>query len=88
MSYVRICDDVLWLSHIDGNDTLQSKIKNMNQGESIKLEIDGLVGKWLKMSDGVGQPTPGIKPTDDIYKQWQDIRYQENGKLVTIYEVS
>ena len=85
MGYVEINDDVIWTKHVHEDATLQKRLTEAPQGKIVRLEIDGLVGDWVKMNDDPsGRPTNGIRPTKTTLKAWREIRKQSWGKLVKV----
>ena len=86
MPYVKIRDDSLWASHIEGDNALRERIVRLPAGASIELEVDGIVGQWEKAKIGKdGRPTSAIKPVGpmrDIWKRFQVRR----GEIVAIRE--
>lgn len=75
MGSVEICDDAVWVKHIEGDAALQDRIRSMQPSETIELEIDGIVGKWEKMKLGKdGRPTLGIRPVGDMKEVWKHLR--------------
>ena len=86
MAYVKIKDDALWATHIEGDDRLRDRLLRLPSGASVDLEIGGIVGAWVKMKDGKdGRPTPGLRPIGSMQDVWK--RFQgRRGKTVTIRE--
>jgi hypothetical protein len=86
MGYVRVKDDLLWASHIEGDSELRKRLLALPPGTSIDLEVDGIVGQWEKAKTGKdGRATAAVKPVGpmkDIWKQYQ----QRRGEIVTIRE--
>ncbi len=63
MSTLTIRDDLIWIKHLP--EPLQARARQLQSGETIRLEIDGIVGVWQRMEDGQdGCPTYGLKPVD------------------------
>lgn len=86
MSYVEVRDDAIWVKHIHGNNTLQSRILAMPQGTLIELEVDGVRSLWKKMDNGVdGRPTNGIKPIGAGHSAWGKLQARR-GAVVSIRE--
>lgn len=85
MSTLVIRDHAIWMKHLP--DFLQERVRQMEPGEVIRLEVDGIVGFWQRMDDGHdGRPTYGLKPVDamrDVWHKWQARR----GDTVTIRPV-
>jgi hypothetical protein len=86
MAYVKISDDTLWATHIEGDNALRDRIVNLRPGVVIDLEVDGIVGHWEKAKTGKdGRPTAAVKPIGpmrDIWKRFQARR----GEVVVIRE--
>lgn len=87
MAYTPITDDAIWAKHIEGGKALKERILSLAPGESIELEVDGIVGRWEKMRKGKdGRPVTGVKPIGpmkDIWKRFQARR----GRTVEVREV-
>jgi hypothetical protein len=87
MNTVRIRDDAIWISHIEGDQRLRERLSQLKAGETLDLEVGGIVGKWQRMNDGRdGRPTNGIKPISAMRDVWAKMR-QSTGKIVEIREV-
>jgi hypothetical protein len=86
MGYVRIKDDLIWASHVEGDAALRERLLLLPAGKPIDLEVDGIVGQWEKASRGKdGRDTAAIKPVGpmkDIWKRYQ----QRRGDVVPIRE--
>lgn len=88
MATVKIRDDAIWVGHIEGGLALQRRIRTLHPGESVDLEVDGVIGKWERMKDGRdGRPTYGIKPISKMREVWSRLRPQV-GRIVEIREVT
>jgi hypothetical protein len=87
MAYIPITDDAIWAKQVEGGKALKERILSLAPGETIELEVDGIVGRWEKMRNGKdGRSTMGIKPIGpmkDIWKRFQARR----GKIVEVREV-
>ena len=89
MSRVEVRDNVLWVKHIQGNESLKTKINELNEGCRIELEVDGYRGTWEKMKDGKdGMPTTGIKPLGPAKEHWSRVLKDKRRCLVKISEPS
>jgi len=87
MSVVEIRDYALWPKHIHQNEELKNKIIDMQEGDLIELEVEGVRGMWKKMDDGKdGRATPGIKGLGTAKTHWHGIQ-DRRGDLVSIKEV-
>lgn len=88
MATVAIKDDAIWIRHIEGGKGLQDRLLRLHAGDSLDLEIDGIVGTWERMRDGRdGRPTLGIKPVAHMREVWARMRRQ-SGRIVQIREVT
>jgi hypothetical protein len=86
MGHVKIKDDALWATHIEGDDRLRDRLLKLPSGASVDLEVDGIVGRWVKMKDGKdGRPTPGLRPIDRMQRVWKSFQARR-GDIVTIRE--
>lgn len=75
MATVAVRDDAIWIKHIEGDPVLRARIGEMAAGDTIDLEVDGVVGRWERMRDGKdGRPTFGIKPVEAMRLVWADFR--------------
>jgi hypothetical protein len=85
MSTLTIKDNAIWIKHLP--EPLQERARQMQAGETVRLEIDGVVGVWQRMDDGQdGRPTFGLKPIDamrEVWLKWQARR----GETVVIKPV-
>jgi hypothetical protein len=75
VGYVRLNDDAIWASRIEGDDVLRAQILTLAAGESIELEVDGNVGTWVRMRDGRdGRPTFGLRPVGPMRDIWKSMQ--------------
>lgn len=87
MATIKINDDAIWIKHIEGSEQLRQRISALRAGETLDLEVDGIVGKWERMRDGKdGRPTYGIKPVSHMKEVWARMR-QQSGRIVEVREV-
>ncbi len=87
MAKVEIRDDAIWISHIESGKALQERLMALKAGDSLDLEVNGVVGTWERMRDGRdGRPTPGIKPVAEMRQVWARMR-EHTGRIVDIREV-
>jgi len=87
MSMIKIVDDAIWISHIEGDPALQARLSALAPGDFVDLEIDGIVGRWQRMKHGRdGRPTLGIKPVAEMREVWARMRKKPR-KLVSLREV-
>ena len=87
MAKVRIADNSIWLKHIESDAALRERLRSLSAGETVELEVAGVVGRWERMRDGRdGRPTDGIKPIDSMKRVWTQMQ-RDRGKLVDVREV-
>lgn len=87
MGTLEIQDNSVWVKHIEGDPSLKAHILALQPEETIDLEVDGIVGRWQKMSLGKdGRPTFGIKPIGDMKTVWTNM-LKRKGKRVEVREV-
>lgn len=86
MGYVRVKDDLIWASHIEGDNALRDRLLTLPAGTSIDLEVDGIVGQWEKARTGKdGRKTAAVKPVGPMKDIWS--RYQQRrGDIVSVRE--
>ena len=88
MGYVRTTGDAIWTRGIEGDPALVDQILSMAPGETIDLEIEGVVGTWEKMKNGRdGRETRGIRPIGPMREVWRSV-LQRRGSLVKIRRVA
>jgi hypothetical protein len=87
MAKITIRDNSIWLSHIEGDAPLRSRLERLKPGQAIDLEVAGVVGRWERMKPGRdGRPTPGIKPIEAMRDVWKKMQARR-GQLVELREV-
>lgn len=85
MSFTEIRDVCLWPKHIHGNSSLKQRLLGLDEGELVKLSIDGFVGVWEKMKDGAdGRRTDGLKPIGPAKQHWHSLYKSKRGDIVPI----
>ena len=85
MSFVEVRDYALWIEHIHGNLALQAKIRDMQPGELIELEVDGFRSMWEKLPGrGPGDQSHGIKASSEAHRLWHALRDERRGGIVSI----
>lgn len=86
MGYVKISDDMLWITQIEGDPELKERILKLPPGAAIDLEVDGVVGHWEKARTGKdGRPTAAVKPIGPMREIWK--RFQaRRGEIVPVRE--
>ncbi|MFQ5636332.1 MAG: hypothetical protein ACE5G3_13510 [Gammaproteobacteria bacterium] len=85
MSFVEARDYALWVDHIHGNRALQDRIRAMEPGELIELEVDGFRGRWEKLPPG--GPHAGlqkIKASGEAQRRWHALRDERRGGIASI----
>ena len=88
MSVVEARDYVLWPKHIHGNPALRDELLALSAGAVVTLEVDGVVGMWVKMDDGkTGAPTPGLKALGAARIHWHGLFKVNRGAVVKIAKV-
>lgn len=86
---VEVTDVCIWTKQIS-DTALSDKLQNLQQGNIVVLEIEGVVGYWEKMKDGKdGRATNGFKPFDDTTNtHWQNIYTERKGEKVSVVPLS
>jgi hypothetical protein len=51
MGTVEICDDSMWLKHID-DERIGSLLERLGSEEIVPLLVDGELGLWARMKQG------------------------------------
>lgn len=88
MPTTRINDDTIWVKNIEADQQLRERIMRLKPGETIDLEVDGIVGKWERMRDGRdGRPTYGLKPVAEMRAIWARMQARR-GEYVRIRETA
>lgn len=88
MGYLQIRDDSIWVKHIDGDKALRDRLTSLRPGETIELDVGGIVGSWEKMRDGAdGRPTSGIKPAGPMREVWKRMQARR-GEIVPVREIA
>jgi hypothetical protein len=89
MGSALVSDYVIWAKHIRNDPQLVHRILKMQAGETIDLVVDGIPGTWAKMADGPrGEPTPGLKPLDQMKKVWGTYFRDRKNESVDVRVVS
>lgn len=87
MSVVEVRDYVLWSKHIQGNPVLRNKLLALEGGALVKLDVDGIVGTWVKMDDAkTGAPTPGLKPLGAARDHSHGLFREQRGTVVEVWK--
>lgn len=87
MPSIQIRDDAIWAKNIESGPQLRERIMKLKAGETLDLEIDGIVGRWERMRDGRdGRPTYGIKPVAEMREIWSRMQ-KRRGEFVPVREV-
>ncbi len=85
MSVVEARDYVLWAKHIHGDSALRDELLALEAGALVKLDVDGVVGTWVKMDDGkTGEPTPGLKALGASRDHWHRLFREHRGAVVEV----
>lgn len=86
MGYVKIEDDLLWATKIEGDKALREHIVKLPPGGLIDLEVDGIVGHWQKANVGKdGRPTQAIKPVGPMREIWKQFQ-RRRGEMIIVRE--
>ena len=86
MGRLKIRDDVIWISHIEGDEGLRRRVQSLGGGALIELEVGGIVGQWQKMKTGRdGRPTTAIKPVGAMREVWKQFQVRR-GEIIPIRE--
>ena len=81
MSFVEVTDYALWIEHIHGNQPLQDRIRDMQAGELIELEVAGFRSVWEKLP---GDQRHGIKASGEAHRLWHEMRDERRGGIASI----
>src|SRR5688500_18856836 len=82
MAQVKLNSDAIWVRSIEGDKQLKEMIRGLSPGDTIDLEVDGVVGTWEKMRDGRdGRPTQGIRPIGSMRETWRSWQ-KERGRIL------
>ena len=86
MGMMRVCDNVIWAKHIEGNPSIQQHVLALQQDASLTLLIEDFPLRCVKMRDGAdGRPTPGLKPADSLAKAtWSKFLEERRGEFVRV----
>ena len=84
MAQVRLNGDAIWLRGIEGDKDLREAIRALSPGDTIDLEIAGVVGTWEKMRDGRdGRPTQAIRPVGSMRETWRSMQ-AKRGQILQV----
>ena len=79
---MEIRDNSIWARHVKAAPDLYNAIIMLREGETIRLKVDGIVGKWEKMRTGKdGRPTTGIKPIGAMATVWNRMQARRGEKV-------
>jgi len=85
MSFVQVRDYALWVSDIHGNATLQDRIRALDTGETIELEVEGFRSLWEKLpTRGPLQDQHGVKAAGEARRLWHALRDERFAGIVSI----
>ena|ERR1700712_1041077 len=86
-AHVVLTDFAIWFKHVEG-EPLVSRLRELKGEEEITLEVDGIVGRWVRMKPGSdGRPTEGIRPHGSMKTIWSGWYTQRRGDTLTLREV-
>lgn len=86
-AHVILTDFAIWFKHVEG-DTLVLRLRELKAEEEISLEVDGVVGRWIRMKTGSdGRPTEGIRPHGSMKKVWSGWYKKRRGNTLALREV-
>lgn len=84
MASLKIRDDVIWIKHIDAEAHNLERLKQLNEFETVRLEIDGTVGTWQKMANYPnGTTTPGLRAVGETSLFWKRLQARR-GEVVSL----
>jgi hypothetical protein len=84
MGTVEICDDSMWLKHID-DERIGSLLERLGSEEIVPLLVDGELGLWARMKQGANPHlTRGLKPAGEKTRAWWAMQQQRRGTRVEI----
>ena len=84
---IPISDVAIWFKHVSSPE-LKDRLKSLRDDEVINLEIDGIVGRWVRMKTGKdGRATDAIRPDGNMKEIWGDWYKLRRGELISIREV-
>lgn len=85
MGFVQVRDHALWSDDIHGDTALQQRIRDMREGETIELKVEGITGTWRRLRDGAGGRTgPGVQAEGLAQSKWHELRNERRGGLATV----
>jgi hypothetical protein len=85
MSFVQVRDYALWVGDIYGNAALQDRIRALDTGETIELEVEGFRSLWEKLPTHGNDPDRhGIKASGEARRQWHALRDERFAGIVSI----
>ncbi|MGI9343133.1 MAG: hypothetical protein ACR2QV_09790 [Gammaproteobacteria bacterium] len=86
MSFVQVRDYALWVGDIYGNAALQDRIRALDTGETIELEVEGCRSVWEKLpTRGPQQDQHGVKAAGEARRQWHALRDERFAGIVSIH---
>lgn len=75
MATVLNNDDAIWLKNVNADANALALLRQMPAGTQLKLEIEGVPGEWVRMSDGKdGRPTLGFRPVGKTLEFWKSMK--------------
>ena len=82
----KIKDHAIWFKDIS-EPSLLKRMEAMQPEEHIVLETDHVVGRWMRMKDGVdGRPTFGIRPAGEMKQIWNEWFKSRKGEFIELRE--
>ncbi len=75
-------DDAIWLKHVKADANALAILRQVPAGTSLKLQIEGVTGDWVRMADGKdGRPTLGLKPVGKTLAFWNSMKLRRGEYL-------
>lgn len=85
MSFVQVRDHALWVADIYGNETLRERIRALEPGATIELEVEGYRSRWEKLPTRPGgADRHGVKASGEARRLWHALRDQRFAGIVSI----
>jgi hypothetical protein len=84
---VDISDVAIWIKHVH-HEPLKMRLRELPDNAVITLEVDGVVGNWIRMKTGKdGRPTEAIRPYGPMKQIWSEWYRNRRGRAVPIREI-
>jgi hypothetical protein len=85
MSFVQVRDYALWVGDIYGNAALQDRIRALDPGDTIELEVEGFRSQWEKLpTRGPHRDQHGVKASGEARRLWHALRDERFAGIVSI----